>query len=167
MLSTATLRIALTATVYVGIGLPILVACPTQRPTACQKDAPRRFRVAIAGLFDFDSDGESDIEVLRRVIALNGGVIDAELDIDGQSRGQLRPDTAYLIIGQVPDETRASPKVIQQFDDFMQRATQLKVRILEADRLLARGSPRTITDETASSRFRRRRRPPAPGPMRQ
>jgi len=166
MLSIATPGIALTTAVYVSVSLPIFAGQPAQRSAITEKDVPKRFRVAIAGLFDFDSDGKSDIEVLRRIIASTGGIIETELDIDGQSHGQLRPDTAYLIIGKVPDEGRASPKVVQQFDEFVQRATKLGMRLLYADRLLDR-RPRAIRDETTSSHFRRRRPAPAYGPMRQ
>jgi len=161
MLSTATTRFASTAIVFVGINLFALAASPIQKPSAPQRHASRSFRVAIAGLIDVDRDGKSDIEVLRRVIALNGGVVDAELDMEGRSRGQLRPDTTYLIVGKVPDKTRASPKVAQQFDDFMQRAAQLRIRVLHVDRLMGRGSPRTTADDAALYRFRPRR-PPTP-----
>lgn len=149
---------ALFAAACAGLALHAM-ACPTQRATA-QPANSQVTRFAIAGLVDIDNDGKSDIDLIQRVIKLSGGVIDAEIHIDGKPTGQLRRDTAYVLVGKLPDKTNASPMVAQQFDIFMQRVTELKIRVIQLDRLLEWGSPRTSAESDTGSAFRQRRPPP-------
>ncbi len=144
---------------YIGIALPTFAACPKQKANVAQKPAPQLVRYAIAGMFDIDGDGKSDIETVRRLIVMNGGVIDAEIDIHGNTKGKLRQDTAYLIVGRLPDKAKASAKVLQRYDAFMRRATKLDLKIMQAEKMLFKGSRRATTKHDAGTRFRKRRLP--------
>jgi hypothetical protein len=53
--------------------------------TATAKSIKTGPRFAIAGLIDLDNDGKSDIDLMRRLIKISGGTIDAEIQIDGTS----------------------------------------------------------------------------------
>lgn len=98
-------------------------------------------RVAIAGLVDVNNDGKSDLEDMRRLIQGNGGQIDAELRMDGRLTGELRPDTGYIILGELPDKTTLTPKVAKQFDAFLRRASELGIPVVPLKKLLGMGSP--------------------------
>jgi hypothetical protein len=60
---------------------------------------------ALAGNIDIDQDGRDDRQQVRDLIALNGGVIDEEVDEDGKKSGEMSINTKYLIRG-------AAPKVV-------------------------------------------------------
>ncbi|MEX0979198.1 MAG: hypothetical protein WDZ48_10115 [Pirellulales bacterium] len=68
-------------------------------------DAGRPEHFALAGKIDADGDGESDHAKLRDLVALNGGIIDAEVGDDGTRSGQMSINTKYLVLGDRPDDT--------------------------------------------------------------
>lgn len=144
--------IAISVAALTGLALHA-EACPKQKPHSAEnhdRDIPR---FAIVGFVDIDSDGKSDLEALRRLIKLNGGLVDAELAVDGTIFGDLRSDTRRLILGDHPDKTKVSPKVAKQFDDFMRSAAELDIRVLHADKLLPYGSVRVAPERDATSGF--------------
>ena len=57
---------------------------------------------ALAGNIDIDNDGRSDRQQVRDLIALNGGVIDEEVDEDGKKTGEMSISTKYLVRGTAP-----------------------------------------------------------------
>ncbi len=57
---------------------------------------------ALAGNIDIDKDGRSDRQQIRDLIALNGGVVDEEVDEDGKKTGEMTINTKYLIRGDQP-----------------------------------------------------------------
>ncbi len=61
---------------------------------------------ALVGLLDLDHDGSSDLERVREMITVNGGVIDAELKNDGTRVGKMNVDTRYLVLGTEPTGER-------------------------------------------------------------
>ena len=48
---------------------------------------------------DIDGDDKTDREMIREIISMNGGVIDAEVDEDGNQTGEMSFETRFLIIG--------------------------------------------------------------------
>lgn len=139
------------------------VACPTQRTATAQPAKSQVTRFAIAGLIDIDNDGKSDIDLIRRLIKMSGGVVDAEIHIDGTSTGYLRRDTAYVIVDKLPGKTTVAPIVAQQFDASMRRVTELNLRVIQLDELLEWGNRRTTAESDAGSLFRQRSPPPRRG----
>jgi len=125
------------------------------RAPATERRDPQVRRFALAGLMDVDNDGNSDLEVVRRLIIQNGGQIDAELHIDGRLIGKLRPDTQRIILGELPDKTAAAPEVAKQFDAFLRRASEWAIPVVRLKELLSRGSVRSSrsADPDAKSIF--------------
>ncbi len=58
---------------------------------------------ALTGVIDFDGDGQSDLQLARDLIALNGGIVDAYLGDDGKVQGEITANTRYLVLGDVPN----------------------------------------------------------------
>lgn len=131
-------------------------ACPRQGAYGTEKREPRTGRYAIVGLVDVNNDGKSDLEKMRRIIKVNGGEIDAELGMDGKLTGELRPDTDYIILGELPEETTITPGVAKQFDAFLRRASELGIPVVALTELLQRGTKRG-REPNAHSGFRPRR----------
>jgi hypothetical protein len=70
----------------------------------------RKERFALTGLIDLDGDLESDRELLRELISIAGGEIDAEIDDKGDQVGKLTFNTRYLITGEEPRDEIAAKK---------------------------------------------------------
>jgi hypothetical protein len=62
-----------------------------------EKGRPVHF--ALGGPMDVDGDGKDDFDLVRSLIQLNGGAIDAEVDAMGKRTGEISMDTTYVIIG--------------------------------------------------------------------
>jgi len=73
-------------------------------------DRGRHLHFGLAGLLDIDGDGASDVETIRDIISLNGGIIDAEVDEEGNQKGELSMRTRFLIVGLKPGETEQYDK---------------------------------------------------------
>jgi hypothetical protein len=54
---------------------------------------------ALAGFFDLDGDGKSDMDKVKYMITSMGGVIDAEVAEDGTRTGKVTVNTQYLLKG--------------------------------------------------------------------
>ncbi len=61
-----------------------------------------RKQFALTGLLDIDGDDKSDLEIVRNVITMNGGIVDCWLREDGQREGEFTPSTQYLVLGTPP-----------------------------------------------------------------
>ncbi len=68
------------------------------KPTATFPRAKSQGVFAISGLIDFDRDGRTDVDKLRRVIEENGGVVSSYQKIDGNVVGIVDIETDYLIV---------------------------------------------------------------------
>jgi hypothetical protein len=55
-------------------------------------------RFALLGRMDIDGDGSDDRQLLKNLIQLNGGKVDAE-DLDGRVQGEMTVNTRYLVQG--------------------------------------------------------------------
>jgi hypothetical protein len=104
------------------------------------KDTSRRPHFAIAGTADMDGDGKSDNSLIRELISTSGGVIDAELDIQGILTCRLLPETQYLILGKLPLEKDAPPDVLRKYIVFLERAHGLGIQVITPDGLLRWGT---------------------------
>ena len=63
----------------------------------------KKLHFALTGFIDFDGDGQSDMQLARDLIELNGGVVDAYLNDDGTVEGEITANTRYLVLGDVPE----------------------------------------------------------------
>jgi uncharacterized protein YpmB len=87
---------------------------------------------ALAGDMDIDHDGQNDRQRVRDLIALNGGIIDAEVADDGRKSGEMTINTKYLVLGtQPPNEGK-----ISGYTDIRTEAQTLGVRIMKVEEFL-------------------------------
>jgi hypothetical protein len=130
----------------------------------------QRIRFAIAGIMDVDGDGKDDYDLVRNLITLNGGVIDAEMKPDGTRVGEITASTRYLVIGKQPDET-SSELARSQYIKMYEEAQRLGIDQLPLAKLLTqmgwKPEERTVqlTGGGAGLQFRARRpgeKPEAP-----
>jgi hypothetical protein len=93
-------------------------------------------RFALTGLMDIDNDGRSDRALIHRLIRLNGGVIDAEVDDKGDRTGELSVETRYLVTGSTPDE-KTSAKQATADAKIRTEAKSLGLTEISVNRLLS------------------------------
>ncbi|MHC4399694.1 MAG: hypothetical protein ACYTG0_08445 [Planctomycetota bacterium] len=96
---------------------------------------------------DIDGDGRSDLDLIRNIISMNGGVVDCyinELDENFPREGAMTVKTRYLVEGDEPDvdsteEIRAKTMLkIQAHSDMITDAENLGLRKIQLRELLAR-----------------------------
>ncbi len=74
---------------------------------------------------DIDGDGRSDRELVRNIIKLNGGIIDAELLDDGtRLPGKMSVNTRYLVSGLKPTD-RAAPVDAERSGNYQKEYNRL------------------------------------------
>ena len=102
---------------------PVLAGDVVYTPLWNSKSA---LHFALAGKMDVNGDGRDDRELVRRLITMNNGTIDAE-EYDGEVRGEMTQHTRYLILGDSPTvsddavntaEQSAWTKIIDQASDL-------------------------------------------------
>ena len=97
----------------------------------------QRQHFALSWGIDIDDDGKSDLELVRNVITMNGGLVDFWLTDDGQAHGEMTTNTRYLVTGREPG-VNDEPEVIRAFSDANSLATELGIRSMPVTELLAR-----------------------------
>ncbi len=95
----------------------------------------QKTRFALAGVLDINGDDKDDREKVKSIIALNGGVVDAELLEDGSIAGEITAETRYLVKGQKPDE-KTEEKVLAGFTKMTEDATTYGVDTISVDKLV-------------------------------
>jgi hypothetical protein len=90
---------------------------------------------ALAGLIDVDGDGKSDLDLVRRLITMNGGVVDSYRE-GNQRIGSLSERTDYLVIGTIPTEVTPAPERTD-FVNAVTAADRLLVKKIDLKDLLA------------------------------
>ena len=93
-------------------------------------------RFALAGFMDIDGDEQSDRALIKRLITLNGGVIDAEIDDDGRRSGDISVETRYLVTGEQPNE-KTSDALRDAYTQIRNEAKDAGVTLISLDRLMA------------------------------
>lgn len=102
-------------------------------------NAQSALRFAIAGAIDIDDDGKDDRDLIKQLIQVNNGKIDAE-DVNGEVVGEVTRNTRYLILGDEPligDTGDASATArTNAFSQIIDQADQLGVEILNVQKLM-------------------------------
>jgi hypothetical protein len=114
------------------IGDPILpqdvVFSPTWQPG-------QRLHFALAGKLDYNGDGISDNRLVKNVIGVNGGVVDAEVDEQGRRTGTISIQTRYLVLGDRPSE-KSDAAVTNAYTNMIGQADELGIEKIAVDKLL-------------------------------
>jgi hypothetical protein len=84
---------------------------------------------ALTGVIDIDGDGQSDLQLARDLIELNGGIVDAYLGEDGKIQGEVTANTRYLVLGDVPDSALRAA-MTQGFHEMSKTASSLGVQTI-------------------------------------
>ncbi len=63
----------------------------------------KKLRFALTGIIDIDGDEQSDMDLARELIELNGGVVDAYVNEQGEVVGDITANTRYLVLGDFPE----------------------------------------------------------------
>jgi hypothetical protein len=96
----------------------------------------KQLHFALTGFVDFDDDGNSDMQLARELIEMNGGVVDAYLSEDGQVAGEITANTRYLVLGDSPELT-TQVKLQTGWNTMSQTASQLGVESITLPQFLA------------------------------
>lgn len=107
----------------------------------------QRIRFALAGFMDIDGDGKSDRAVVRNLVAVNGGVLDAEVHDDGQRTGKLDINTRYLVLGNRPTD-KTNEEAVKAYTALTTEADRLGIEKMPVDKFVLmmgyRNTDRTI-----------------------
>ena len=110
-----------------------------------------QIRFGLTGVMDVNGDGKSDQQVVRNLITINGGLIDAETDPTGKRTGRMSPDTRYLILGDKPSD-KDNPDLIDAYGKMTADAARLGVEKIQLRELLLRMGWKNQTPVTTFGR---------------
>jgi hypothetical protein len=91
---------------------------------------------ALVGFMDIDRDSVSDREMIRNVIKMSGGVIDAELQDDGTRTGNINVNTRYLVLGEKPNE-RSGTRMLQEYNFMLGEVNKFGTETINVQKLMA------------------------------
>ena len=123
--------------------------------------AGQHIHFALAGTMDINGDGVSDFDLVKNIILLNGGVIDAEVREDGTRDGKITIGTRYLVLGNPPDE-KSTKKALDEFTLIRSQADQTGTDKIDVQKLLEmmgwKAEERTVelAGSSGSGEFRKR-----------
>jgi len=90
---------------------------------------------AIIPFIDIDGDGKGDQHIVRNLIVMSGGVIDAEVSDEGKLTGELTVNTRYIVRGDPPTE-KQNEEVRKRYSQILRDANQLGVEQISFRELL-------------------------------
>jgi len=94
-----------------------------------------RLHFALTDRLDIDGDGKSDTEIIRNLITMNDGVVDAEMDDEGNRRGTLTTKTRFLVLGAEHDADTPQ-KPLDERVRLLREAESLGVKTMALPQLL-------------------------------
>lgn len=98
-------------------------------------EAGRPIHFALAGNLDIDRDGRSDSNLVRNLISLNGGVVDAEVDAAGERTGEIGIETRFIVIGKRPTEN-TDARGLREFSRIRAEAESYGIAEISLERFL-------------------------------
>jgi hypothetical protein len=96
----------------------------------------QRIHFAMAMKMDINKDRIDDYEMVKSIILMNGGVIDAELRPDGTRVGDISVNTRYFVEGEKPSDI-TSQDMQKQFNAFDLDRERHGVEKISVDKLLS------------------------------
>jgi hypothetical protein len=95
----------------------------------------KKIHYALTGVIDVDGDGRGDLQMIRDIIELNGGVVDAYLGEDGKVNGEITVNTRYLVMGKFPDATNQTG-MQKGWQQMIEEAKTNGVEVIKLDKFL-------------------------------
>jgi hypothetical protein len=92
---------------------------------------------ALAGFMDIDGDGKNNMQLLRNLINMNGGVVDSSVDENGKQVGDMTIQTRYVVLGDNPEE-KGDTKGSEVFSKMKVDAQNLGIQKISLKELLDR-----------------------------
>lgn len=97
----------------------------------------RRLHFALTGFMDIDGDGSNDRELVRNLILLNDGLIDAEQGDDGKVEvAKMTLQTRYLVEGELPTDKQLLDTQLVGRNTMIGAAQQLGIERISVQKLL-------------------------------
>jgi hypothetical protein len=96
----------------------------------------QRVHFALAMKMDINKDRIDDYEMVKNIILMNGGVIDAELRPDGTRVGNISVGTRYFVEGERPSEL-TSPELMKLYTTFETDRERHGVEKISVEKLLS------------------------------
>lgn len=149
-----TLIIAISAASFVGTVASAYCDPPQKVASDAVPEKSGRQKVfSIVGLIDFDSDGNSDRQLLHEWVAATGATFENEVDDDGVRRpanGKITPKTTMLVLGELidpatvadPKEREVAQRIVRHFHAMRAEARKAGVRTVALMRFIS-FSPRS------------------------
>jgi hypothetical protein len=102
-------------------------------------NAKSALHFALAGSIDIDGDGQDDRELVKQLIRVNNGTIDAE-EKNGEVKGAITRHTRYLVRGDEPEVGESEDADAKSRQDawtaMIKQADQLGVEQMSVEKLL-------------------------------
>jgi hypothetical protein len=95
----------------------------------------QKVHFALAMKMDINKDGIDDYDMVKSIIQMNGGVIDAELRPDGTPFGKITDNTRYFVQGERPSES-SSEELRKQYNALDEERERLGVEKISVEKLL-------------------------------
>ena len=83
---------------------------------------------ALAGFLDLDGNGRNELNSVRNLIAMNGGIVDCYQD-EGKCVGEITTRTRYLVLGDEPS-SRGEQNNLQAYGRMLRDAERLGIRTI-------------------------------------
>jgi hypothetical protein len=96
----------------------------------------QRVHFALALKMDINKDRIDDYEMIKSIIKMNGGVIDAELKPDGSREGNISVNTRYFVQGEAISEV-TSEEIRKQYNAFETDRQSFNVQKIPVEKLLS------------------------------
>jgi hypothetical protein len=93
----------------------------------------QRIHFALAGKMDINNDRVDDYDLVRNIIRMNGGEIDAELNPQGKRSGKVNVNTRYLVRGDV----ESTKELIDEYAEMKKEVEQFGTDIRSVKEILA------------------------------
>ena len=90
---------------------------------------------ALAGVIDVDGDGKSDLQTVKNLIAMNGGVVDCYMDDKGKRFGEMTVNTRFMVLGKAPN-AKGQPALMATFSKIIGDADRLGIKKVPLQDLL-------------------------------
>ena len=98
-------------------------------------DSKSGLHFALVGEMDIDGDGRDDRRIIKNLISLNNGTVDAE-DVEGEMNGRLSRNTKYLVTGETPSDAESAERARRVWTQMTNEADQLGIERISIQKLL-------------------------------